>query len=64
MHLPECLSCTKIIEWFVGAGQSGSLAAYLFSNSSPDNKIFIIDNDIIIKLKTLKKISFQKLIIF
>ena len=51
-RMPELYKNNRMV--LFGAGQSGSLAAYLFSNSSPDNKIFIIDNDIN-KIKNLKK---------
>ena len=50
--MPELYKNNRMV--LFGAGQSGSLAAYLFSNSSPDNKIFVIDNDIN-KIKNLKK---------
>lgn len=51
-RIPELYKNNRMV--LFGAGQSGSLAAYLFSNSSPDNKIFVIDNDIS-KIKNLKK---------
>lgn len=51
-RIPELYKNNRMV--LFGAGQSGSLAAYLFSNSSPDNKIFLVDNDSK-KIENLKK---------
>ena len=51
-RIPELYKNNRMV--LFGAGQSGSLAAYLFSNSSPNNKIFIIDNDLK-KIQNLRK---------
>ncbi len=51
-RIPELYKNNRMV--LFGAGQSGSLAAYLFSNSSPDNKIFLVDNDLK-KIENLKK---------
>ena len=50
-RIPDLYKNNRMV--LFGAGQSGSLAAYLFSNSSPENKIFLVDNDLkkILKLK-------------
>lgn len=52
-RIPELYKNNRMV--LFGAGQSGSLAAYLFSNSSPDNKIFLVDNDLK-KIENLKKV--------
>ena len=51
-RIPELYKNNRMV--LFGAGQSGNLAAYLFSNSSPENKVFVIDNDLK-KIQKLKK---------
>lgn len=51
-RIPDLYKNNRMV--LFGAGQSGSLAAYLFSNSSPENKIFLVDNDLK-KIQKLKK---------